>query len=286
MYGLRTVIHDVHDLDAAKRFYAWFLGKDPYFDQPFYVGFDADGYELGLRPAEGESRAGAGGTTAYLAVHDVDAELARVVERGARVREQPVDVGDGIRVASFVDPFGNVLGLIRNLAFAPKLVEAAAGDLSEREICHECTIAASRKDLWPLWTTTEGLTKWLCDEANVELRVGGPFEVHFLRDEAYGSRGSETCRVLSFLPERMLSFTWNAPPHLATRNLHTWVVVTFEDVHEHTRVTIVHTGWPASGLRDDPEWEQTFEYFEGAWPSVLDSLHTYAETHMRRPPPG
>ena len=43
------------DLDAAKRFYTAALKKPPYFDQPFYVGFDIDGYELGP-PAAGGRR--------------------------------------------------------------------------------------------------------------------------------------------------------------------------------------------------------------------------------------
>ena len=283
MYGLRTVILDVADLGSAKRFYSWFLGREPYFDQPFYVGFDPDGYELGLRPAEGELGPGAGGSTAYLAVRDVDAELARLCERGARVREAPQDVGDGIRVASFVDPFGNVLGLIRNLSFAPKLVEAAAGDLSEREICHERIVHASRADVWALWSSTEGVTKWLCDEANIELRIGGPFEIHFDLDQPHGLRGSETCRILSFRPERMLSFTWNAPPQFSkTRDLHTWVVVTFANAGEGTRVEIAHTGWPESGLGDEPQWQETFAYFARAWSSVLDSLEAYCTAGEKR----
>src|SRR5688572_27747241 len=111
MEGLRTVGFDVADLAAAKTFYAAVVGKPPYFDEPFYVGFDVAGYELGLRPAEGDRRPGAGGTTAYFGVHDVDAEVARIVALGATVREPAEDVGGGIRVASLRDPFGNTLGL-------------------------------------------------------------------------------------------------------------------------------------------------------------------------------
>src|SRR5688500_8570290 len=103
MNGLRTLIFDVADLGAATRFYADALGTPPYFDQPFYVGFDVGGYELGLRPAEGALQPGVGGATAYLAVDDVDAALARLVERGARVREAAEDVGAGLRVAAVID---------------------------------------------------------------------------------------------------------------------------------------------------------------------------------------
>ncbi len=48
--GLRTVIYAASDLQKAKEWYTQALGKEPYFDQPFYVGFNVGGYELGLDP--------------------------------------------------------------------------------------------------------------------------------------------------------------------------------------------------------------------------------------------
>lgn len=277
MQGLRTLIFDVADLSGAKAFYTKVLGHGPYFDEPFYVGFDVEGYELGLRPAEASRGAGSG--TAYLGTHDVDAEVARLVALGATVREAPEDVGGGIRVATVLDPFGNALGVIANPAFAPKLVAAGAGDVSERTIVHQITVPLPRARVWELWTSSGGLTAWLVDQAKVELRVGGPYEIYFMKDAPVGSRGSETCRVLSFVPGRMVSFTWNAPPHLPrTRFEHTWVVVELEDAADGTKVTVTHTGWPASGLKNEPQWEETFAYFDRAWQGVLKVLDHYART--------
>ncbi len=48
--GLRTVIYKVSDLNASTAWYAKFFQTDPYFDEPFYVGFSIGGYELGLQP--------------------------------------------------------------------------------------------------------------------------------------------------------------------------------------------------------------------------------------------
>lgn len=278
MRGLRTLIFDVSDLSGAKAFYEKVLGKAPYFDQPFYVGFDVEGYELGLRPSEGDKKEGIGGATAYLGTDDLDAELARVVAHGATVREPAEDVGDGIRVATILDPFGNQLGLIQNRHFAPTLVSAGADDLSPRAIVHERVVPASRETVYGLFTSSEGLKKWLVDAAKVELRPGGAYEIYFMTDAPAGTQGSETCRVLSFIPGRMVSFTWNAPPHLSrTRNQHTWVVVEFEG-DASTKVRVTHTGWPASGLASEPEWEATFAYFDRAWQGVLGALETYART--------
>lgn len=115
--GLRTVIYVVDDLDRAKAWYAGVLGQQPYFDQPFYVGFNVGGFELGLLPFEGDSAPGVGGTVAYWGVPDADAALARLLEAGASRRDPVQDVGEGIRTATVLDPFGNVLGVIENPHF-------------------------------------------------------------------------------------------------------------------------------------------------------------------------
>ena len=46
--GLRTTIYKVGDIGAAKEWYAKAFQVTPYFDEPFYVGFNVAGYELGL----------------------------------------------------------------------------------------------------------------------------------------------------------------------------------------------------------------------------------------------
>jgi len=115
--GLRTAIYHVDDLEKAKAWYSAVLATPPYFDQPFYVGFNVGGYELGLNPDLSKTKPGAGGTVTYWGVADADAALAHLLELGARPHEALQDVGEGIRVAAVLDPFGNVLGIIENPHF-------------------------------------------------------------------------------------------------------------------------------------------------------------------------
>ena len=115
--GLRTVTYAVADLERAKAWYADVLGVAPYFDQPFYVGFNVGGFELGLQPAEGAQQPGVGGSTAYWGVPDAERALAQLLTQGAKVAQPLQDVGDGIKVAAVKDPFGNVFGLIQNPHF-------------------------------------------------------------------------------------------------------------------------------------------------------------------------
>ncbi len=117
MLGLRTVIYRVDDLDRAKDWYREAFEVEPYFDQPFYVGFQVDGFELGLDPDLSESRPGPGGTVAYWGVDDVAAAFDRLVKLGASAITPAKDVGGGITVATVADPFGNLIGLIFNPHF-------------------------------------------------------------------------------------------------------------------------------------------------------------------------
>ncbi|MCX5745543.1 MAG: hypothetical protein NT062_23955 [Proteobacteria bacterium] len=110
--GLRTVIYQAPDLVVAKAFYITLTGKAPYFDQPFYVGFDVAGSELGLDPDVSVRAPGPSGAVAYWRVDRIDASFALGVGAGAVAVEDPHDVGGGIRTAIIADPFGNLVGLI------------------------------------------------------------------------------------------------------------------------------------------------------------------------------
>jgi predicted enzyme related to lactoylglutathione lyase len=116
--GLRTVNYHVGDLARAKAWYSALLSSEPYFDEPFYVGYNVGGYELGLNPDTATFAPGEGGTITYWGVENADTALARLVELGATVREQVQDVGEGIRLAVVTDPFGNLVGIIENPHFS------------------------------------------------------------------------------------------------------------------------------------------------------------------------
>lgn len=155
----------------------------------------------------------------------------------------------------------------------------------------ERIINASLEDVWRVWTTTHGMSDVLGVPVNIDLRIGGPFEIHFSPTAPEGSRGSEGCKVLSFLPQRMLSFSWNAPPEFpAVRNgdRKTTVVVLFESIDsDRTRVRLHHLDWPtvAEAGSAAAEWQGTHEYFARAWPRFLGFVADYFDVRneSRRP---
>ncbi len=110
--GIKTVLHPVSDLAAAKAVYAALLGVPPQQDESYYVGFEAAGQHIGLVPGGGPQ--GMTAPLAYWHVPDIAAKLAEVTAVGATVKELPHDVGGGRLVATVTDPDGNVLGLLQD----------------------------------------------------------------------------------------------------------------------------------------------------------------------------
>ena len=114
--GLRTAVYKVDDLEVAKEWYSKVLGIEPYFDEPFYVGYDVGGFELGLDPDMSGVTRGSN-HVAYWGVEDAEAAVSHLRGLGIEVHEPITEVGGGIKVATFSDPFGNIFGIIENPHF-------------------------------------------------------------------------------------------------------------------------------------------------------------------------
>ena len=152
------------------------------------------------------------------------------------------------------------------LALALSLGVAGA---AERAIDKEVVVNATLDQAWDAWTTREGIVSFFAPDAQVEPRVGGAFHIHMDPGGAPGMKGADDMRYMALQPKKMLSFDWNAPPHLPeARAQRTFVVVRFAAVDDKTtRVTLHHTGWGEGG-----QWDQAFAYFDRAWGNVLDNL--------------
>lgn len=111
--GLRSLIYPVKDLEASKNWWTSALGVEPYFDSDGYVGFNLGGYELGLNSWSSELL----GPITYIGVDDIDSAIFDLVSKGASKLSGPMDVGEGILLADFQTPQGEVFGVIFNPHF-------------------------------------------------------------------------------------------------------------------------------------------------------------------------
>jgi predicted enzyme related to lactoylglutathione lyase len=114
--GLRTTIYKVSDIDKAKAWYTKAFQTAPYFDEPFYVGFNIAGYELGLQPEEFDSPKTTN-VACFWGVSDIQEQYDFFLSLGATADEAPQNVGGDIMVATLKDPWNNLIGLIYNPEF-------------------------------------------------------------------------------------------------------------------------------------------------------------------------
>jgi len=158
---------------------------------------------------------------------------------------------------------------------------------NERSLVVRRVVRASVYDIWWAWTTKEGLASFFAKDAKLDLAIGGTWELCMKTDAPAGSRGSEGCRLLSYIPYEMLCFEWTSPPsipELRDAGILTRVMVEMEEVGpSHTQITLTQTGFGGGDA-----WDRNYAYFENAWPYVLNNLElTFAErgAELRRPAP-
>jgi uncharacterized protein YndB with AHSA1/START domain len=149
-------------------------------------------------------------------------------------------------------------------------LDPAHGQMTEeRRIVKEVVVKAAPEAVFKAWSTSEGVATFFAPEARVEARPDGPFEVYMNPYGTPGMKGADDMRVLGVQENRMISFTWNAPPHLPmARAQRTFVVVRLQpEGTNETRVRLTHTGWGDGG-----EWDKAYAYFDRAWGNVMANL--------------
>jgi uncharacterized protein YndB with AHSA1/START domain len=132
------------------------------------------------------------------------------------------------------------------------------------------TVNASIEDVWRAWTTVSGVKQFFAPNARLRIEPNGPYEILFDPEAAPGSQGGEGCKVLSFIPDRMLSFTWGAPPKFphAREQKAQWVVLLFQSQGKNkTNVKLIELGW-----KEGREGDEVYRYFDRAWDLVLRRL--------------
>jgi uncharacterized protein YndB with AHSA1/START domain len=163
--------------------------------------------------------------------------------------------------------------LLTLLAATPAPGDGAA---AERVLRKEVTISGTLEEVWRAWTTSEGIASFFAPQSEIEVRVGGKYELYIAADSPPGRRGTEGCHLLAYVPYDMLAFEWNAPPSIPSlrdANAHTQVVLRFDEAGAgRVRVRFAQLGWG-----EGEDWEKCYAYFDRAWTNVLANLKAVLE---------
>jgi len=136
----------------------------------------------------------------------------------------------------------------------------------DRAIHKEITLPAPVDKVWKAWTTEQGIKCFFATACKIDMKVGGAYEIYFDTEAKPGQQGSEGAKILAIQPHKLLSFTWNAPPHLPeARKQYTHVTIRLAPEGENaTLVVLHHDGWG-----EGDEWDKAFTYFDAVWGQVV-----------------
>ena len=157
----------------------------------------------------------------------------------------------------------------RALILIVALLASLGANAEERAIVKEVVVKATPEQVWQAWTTVEGIKSFFAPGARIDPKPMGLFEVHMNPYAPDGMKGADDMRYLALQEPKFLSFTWNAPPHLAeARKQRSVVTVRITPVDATTtKVVLNHSAFGEGG-----EWDKTYDYFNGAWSRVLANL--------------
>lgn len=113
--------YKVNDLHSAKQFYSLAFGMKPYFDEPTWVVFEIENYQLWLEPDDPwiesvydqtdhllkDSRID---KITFWAVEDVEMICKRFTDQGGSIERSPTSDGP-FTIAVVQDMWGNKIGL-------------------------------------------------------------------------------------------------------------------------------------------------------------------------------
>ena len=171
-------------------------------------------------------------------------------------------------------PYFSTIWLAAKLG-ALLIAMAVPSHAAERAIDEEIVVPVGLDAAWSAWTTRDGITSFFAPDAVVDPKVGGAFHIHINPLAEPGMKGADDMRFLAVQPKQMITFDWNAPPHLPeARAQRTVVIVRFAAVDDkNTKVTLHHVGWGTGG-----EWDKAYAYFDRAWGNVLANMKKRFET--------
>lgn len=143
--------------------------------------------------------------------------------------------------------------------------------MNSRDITFDLNLNTSVEDAWNLWTDSRKLEQWFTTEANVDLKIGGAFEL-FWDPTNHNDNSTLGCKITALVPYRMLAFQWRGPvPYADLMNVEpfpTWASISFEAVGiDQTILHFRHGGWG-----EGDRWNSAREWQKNAWTGAFSEL--------------
>jgi uncharacterized protein YndB with AHSA1/START domain len=165
-------------------------------------------------------------------------------------------------------PLAAVVVLFPALALAQEVTNTSyLASSGEKVLRIECTIHMEKTEAWKLFTTEEGLRKWMAPVAAIDFRVGGRILTNYDRTKSVGDPGTISLPIINYVDGEILTLKVKLnrqfPPKVRREDGNLQEIIQLEDLGDgrtHIRSSMV--GWGVG-----PEWDKTYAFFAkgNAW---------------------
>jgi len=150
--------------------------------------------------------------------------------------------------------FGIATGQVKNTSYV-----TANG---EKVLQFESVLPTDIKSAWQLFTTDEGLKKWMAPVAHIEYSIGGSIVTNYDKDKSLSDPSSIKLPIISYLEGQMLilkvNLNGNFPESCRNSDEHLQEVLQFKEAGPgQTRLISSMIGWGKG-----PDWDKTYSFFE------------------------
>lgn len=137
------------------------------------------------------------------------------------------------------------------------------GTPERRTLSHQYLIRAPAETVFRAVSEANGLTRWLCDRAELSAKVGGTYAL------SWKDGPTHTGTVVEFVPGRRLGLAWSWPGVALEGTVFSLAV---EPVGGETLLTVEHTGFPKT-----EEWTDLYGGAEWGWTYFAMNLKSVLE---------
>ncbi len=158
--------------------------------------------------------------------------------------------------------FAHILLLVPSLLFAQEVKNTSyIASSGEKVLRLEAVVPISRADAWKLFSTEDGLKKWIAPVVSLDFRVGGSILTNYDSTKSTRDPGTIHLPILNFLDGEMLTLRVELNEHFAQsvrdqdRNLQE-IIQLVDMGNGQTRIISNMVGWG-----NGPEWDKTYNFF-------------------------
>jgi uncharacterized protein YndB with AHSA1/START domain len=123
-------------------------------------------------------------------------------------------------------------------------------------------VPATVKEVWKLFTTDEGLKKWIAPVAKIDMKIGGSIRTNYDSNKTVDDSSSIKLDIINYIEYEMLTLKVNLnnsfPAEAKKEDKNLQEILQFVKVGEHeTKIISIMVGWGQGS-----HWDKAYSFFE------------------------